>query len=92
MILSDELKDIKEIIISEVMVIEGDYVNDKRDSGGATRYGVTEAMARKYGYNGKMKDYPKKDAIMVYDLACTFSLTINITRSNKIIEIATKKN
>lgn len=53
-------------IISEVIGIEGGYVNDKADSGGKTHWGITKKTARKMGYKGKMKDLPKDIAIDIY--------------------------
>ena len=35
---------------------EGDYVDHPDDPGGATRFGVTEAVARTAGYRGDMRD------------------------------------
>ena len=49
-------------IINRTIVIEGGYVNDPNDSGGATKWGVTEAKARQYGYKGDMRDLPKSFA------------------------------
>lgn len=45
-------------IFNEVGAIEGGYVNHKSDAGGATRYGVTEVMARKHGWAGPMESLP----------------------------------
>lgn len=45
-------------IINEVIRIEGGYVNHPNDPGKATKYGVTEALARKYHYDGDMRDLP----------------------------------
>ena len=59
-------KDIKDAIIFEVMQIEGGFVNDPRDSGGATRYGITEAVARVNGYTGRMQELPYKTAYDIY--------------------------
>lgn len=42
--------------------IEGDFSDDPNDSGGATRWGVTEALARKHGYDGPMQDLPTETA------------------------------
>lgn len=45
---------------------EGDFSNDPADSGGVTRYGVTEAVARAYGYNGDMRALPFATAKEIY--------------------------
>lgn len=50
----------------ELMKVEGGYVNDSRDSGGATRYGVTEAVARAAGYKGMMSALPLSLAKAIY--------------------------
>lgn len=42
------------------------YVNSKNDSGGETNYGITKAVARQCGYNGKMCDLPKEKAVDIY--------------------------
>lgn len=42
-----------------VYVNEGGYVNHPNDRGGATRYGITEKVARQAGYTGHMRDFPK---------------------------------
>lgn len=49
-----------------VVGIEGGYVNDPDDPGGATRYGITEKVARAHGYAGDMKDLPIELAKDVY--------------------------
>jgi len=46
-------------ILAGVYAVEGGYVNDQRDPGGATRYGVTEQVARDYGYRGDMRRFPR---------------------------------
>lgn len=46
-------------ILAGVYAVEGGYVNDARDPGGATSYGVTEQVARDYGYRGDMRRFPK---------------------------------
>ena len=38
---------------------EGDYSDHPADPGGKTRYGITEAVARRRGYFGPMRDLPK---------------------------------
>ena len=47
------------VILAGVYAVEGGYVNDARDPGGATSYGVTEQVARQYGYRGDMRGFPK---------------------------------
>lgn len=54
----------KEKIIYTIMGIEGGYVDDPADSGGKTNWGITENIAREYGYTGHMK-------ALSYDLAFT---------------------
>lgn len=41
-----------------VLKHEGGYVNNPKDPGGETNYGVTKATAVKYGYSGDMRDIP----------------------------------
>lgn len=54
------------IIIGAVLGLEGGYVNNPKDPGGATNHGVTEAVARDHGYSGPMKDLPKEKAVEIY--------------------------
>ena len=53
-------------LIEEVIAREGGYVNHPADPGGATRWGVTERLARAHGYRGPMRDYPRGEAVSVY--------------------------
>jgi lysozyme family protein len=41
---------------------EGGYVNNPRDPGGETMYGVTKRVAAAHGYFGAMKDLPRETA------------------------------
>jgi lysozyme family protein len=45
---------------------EGDFSDHKDDPGGATRYGVTEAVARANGYTGDMRELPLGTAKTIY--------------------------
>lgn len=45
---------------------EGGYVNHPSDKGGATCWGVTEQVARAYGYPGDMKTLPRETAAAIY--------------------------
>lgn len=55
-------------IIDEVIGIEGDGGGkaDPNDPGGATRWGVTEAVARADGYEGPMDQLPRERAVSIY--------------------------
>jgi lysozyme family protein len=43
--------------------LEKGYVNDPKDSGGETNYGITIAVARAHGYTGEMSKLPIEVAI-----------------------------
>ncbi|MFA7597013.1 MAG: glycosyl hydrolase 108 family protein [Novosphingobium sp.] len=45
-------------ILAAIYANEGGYVNHPNDPGGATRYGVTEQVARAAGYAGDMRHFP----------------------------------
>lgn len=45
---------------------EGGFVDHPDDPGGATRFGVTEAVAREVGYRGDMRDLPLDLAKRIY--------------------------
>lgn len=47
------------VILGGVYANEGGYVNHPTDPGGPTRYGVTEKEARRAGYRGDMRQFPK---------------------------------
>lgn len=49
-----------------LVLIEGGYVDDPADSGGKTRYGITERVARANGYKGAMRDLSLDIAEAIY--------------------------
>ncbi|QBP09837.1 glycoside hydrolase family 108 protein [Cupriavidus metallidurans] len=51
---------------AKLLGIEGGYSNHKNDTGGATRYGITEAVARAEGYTGPMPQLPVDMAKAIY--------------------------
>lgn len=53
-------------IVAAVFAVEGGYVNNPADPGGATNHGVTERVARSHGYKGDMQDLPREFADWVY--------------------------
>ena len=52
--------------IAALAPIEGGYTNDPADSGGPTNYGITEATARAFGYEGDMQSMPRDVAVWIY--------------------------
>lgn len=55
-----------EQFLNELIQREGGYVNDPTDRGGATKYGITEAVARANGFKGNMRDLPLDTAKAIY--------------------------
>ena len=53
-------------LIDDVIGREGGYSNHDADLGGATRWGVTEVVARAHGWRGDMRHYPREEAVAVY--------------------------
>ena len=44
---------------------EGAYSNHPSDRGGETMWGMTIAVARRYGYRGPMRDMPRREAFRI---------------------------
>lgn len=57
---------IKYKVIDHIIEVEGGYVNDPKDSGGETMYGITKEVARKYGWQYSMKSLPREFAFKIY--------------------------
>jgi lysozyme family protein len=53
-------------ILNAIVAAEGGYVNDPRDAGGATNWGITEIVARANGWQGRMQDLPRGQALAIY--------------------------
>jgi lysozyme family protein len=53
-------------LIDELIEREGGFVNHPADRGGATRFGITEAVARAHGYSGAMAMLPRDEAAAIY--------------------------
>jgi len=53
-------------LIDAVIGLEGGYSNHPADRGGATRWGVTEAVARAEGYSSNMRTFPRDMAVAIY--------------------------
>jgi lysozyme family protein len=50
----------------KVILVEGGYTDDPKDSGGETRWGITKAEARANGYNADMRKMPQSVARYIY--------------------------
>lgn len=55
-----------DLALKRTVNIEGEFSDNKNDSGGATKYGITEAVAREFGYVGAMADMPMDTARAIY--------------------------
>lgn len=55
-----------EKIIDGLIEREGGFSDNPADRGGATMYGITQAVARAHGYNGPMRDMPLTLARAIY--------------------------
>ena len=53
--------------ILDVLGVEGGYSDHPSDSGGKTMHGITEALARKYGYLGDMEDLSVDRAVSIIE-------------------------
>ncbi|MEP7350548.1 MAG: glycosyl hydrolase 108 family protein [Sphingorhabdus sp.] len=54
-------------LIEDVIEREGGYVCHPDDRGGPTRWGITEAVARRQGYMDDMHALPQSDAAAIYE-------------------------
>jgi lysozyme family protein len=69
--------------LEKVLDLEGTYSDHKSDSGGKTMYGITVALARQYGYRGKMQNLSLNKAKQIYYDA--FWLPLNLDAIYKIM-------
>ena len=53
-------------IIDQTIGREGGYSNHPADRGGPTRWGITEQVARAFGYRGEMISLPRTTAVDIY--------------------------
>lgn len=53
-------------IVLAVVNVEGGFVDNPHDPGGATNHGITEETARRHGYDGPMREMPVEAAIAIY--------------------------
>lgn len=55
-----------EQILDHVVAVEGGYVNNPDDKGGATNWGITERVARANGFTGDMRLMTRQHALDIY--------------------------
>ena len=60
------MSDLFDELVETLISVEGGYVNDPRDSGGETIWGITKAVARENGYSGPMRDMTRAQAKSIY--------------------------
>jgi len=79
---------LRDQIINAIIDREGGYVNDPADSGGETKFGITETTARGYGYSGSMPDMSRQVAYEIYADKYWASLNADslLLQHNKIAE------
>lgn len=53
-------------LVDDAIDREGGFVDHRADRGGATRWGITEAVARAQGYRGAMAQLPRTVAADIY--------------------------
>lgn len=53
-------------MIADLIEKEGGYSDHPADKGGPTNYGITQAVARQYGYAGPVRDLPRGVAEAIY--------------------------
>jgi lysozyme family protein len=53
-------------LVDAVIAREGGFVDHPADRGGATHWGITEAVARQNGYTGPMRKLPRDLAVSIY--------------------------
>lgn len=55
-----------DVSVKRVLMHEGGFVDHPNDPGGATNYGITQAVARQHGYTGDMRNLPLDTAKAIY--------------------------
>lgn len=53
-------------LIDDLIAREGGYSDHPADRGGATRWGITRAVARQHGFTGDMRIFPRDEAAAIY--------------------------
>ena len=56
----------RKYLFGYIYTVEGGYFFHESDKGGETNYGIIKEEARKWGYEGEMKDLPKELTLKIY--------------------------
>lgn len=67
--------------------LEGVYSDHPLDLGGATKYGITELVARQWGYEGNMRDLPLETAKAIYKELYWDKIGLDEIRNPKLQEL-----
>jgi lysozyme family protein len=60
------MSDLAAQLLEKLIAKEGGYVAHADDRGGATKFGITETVARTAGWVGAMRDLPREFALAIY--------------------------
>jgi lysozyme family protein len=60
------IMDIFDLALVRTLKHEGVYSDDSCDTGGKTKWGITEIVARSHGYQGEMRNLPMETAKEIY--------------------------
>ena len=71
-----------DVIIAKILGIEKGYSNHPADRGGKTKHGITEVVARSYGWGGPMEKLPLELAIEIY-----WDRHVRLPRFDTVIEV-----
>lgn len=72
--------------LAKTLNLEGGYSNNPYDTGGKTMYGITEATARAYGYQGEMRNLSLEFAKDVYRRGYWSSIRLDEVSSQLLAE------
>lgn len=59
---------LKHEILNRILELEGEaFTDNPKDSGGPTKWGITETVARQFGYTGRMQDLTRDQAFEILE-------------------------
>ena len=74
-------------VFERTILFEGGYSDNPYDSGGKTMYGITEKVARDYGYKGEMEDLSLELAREIYKTNYWDSIRLDEIEKDTIQEL-----